>query len=402
MMKRLLILGAASDQVPLIISAKEEGYYVVVCDNTTTNPGLTMVDKHYQVSYMDKKEVLVVAKGEHIDGIISNSEPAMPVVAYISEELGLIGNKVCSIETLADKSKFRCLQKQLNLYTPKHVIVSSPDDAVAEISKMQLPVLVKACECSATRGTFKITEFDAEDIKSKYLESESFSWNKTVAIEEFIEMPSLTTYEGDVFINGDEFLWDGLFYTQRSPEAPMIPMTYSGPLDFHDKHIPKIKKVLSKIFIEAGIRHGQYNIELYFAKNGEPFVIEVNTRQGGRSLPKFIKQYCGVDFTKLLVTTAVGENKFFDQAKTLPRNYHYISHHLLFGHTDGIYVGFKVASELKDKIIYSNESRAKGELVRKTVNGTDNLGCVDFEFTSKQERDRYAFDIEAFVKVLIS
>jgi len=400
--KRLLILGAAFDQVPLIVSAKEEGYYVVVCDNTTTNPGLSLVDKHYHVNYMERDEVLEVARKEDVNGIISNSEPAMPIVAYVSEKLGLIGNLVESVEMLADKSKFRELQESLGLYTPKHQIVNSAIDAVEVISRMSLPVLVKACECSATRGTFKITEYNKEEIKVKFLESASFSWNKKVAIEEYVEMPCLTTYEGDVFINGDIFLWDGLFYTQRSSESPMIPMTYSGPLDFEDKNIQCIKETLTKIFRGAGIKHGQYNVELYFTANGKPFVIEVNTRQGGRSLPKFIKQYCGIDFTKLLVTTAVGDNNLFNDAISSNRSYRYISHHLMFGHKEGKYGGFEVARQLQDKVIYEEEVRKKGEYLRKTINGTDNIGCVDFEFSSKRERDKFAFNMEKFVNVLIN
>ena len=98
-MKKILILGGAEAQVPLIQAAKKEGYYVVLCDWTMTNPGIKYADKHYQVSTLDKDAVLRVAVEEKIDGVISNSEPAMRNVSCIAEELRLRGNPVSAAET---------------------------------------------------------------------------------------------------------------------------------------------------------------------------------------------------------------------------------------------------------------------------------------------------------------
>ncbi len=90
MTKKILILGATENQVKLIKTAKNEGYYVIVCDWTNDNPGIKLADKHYQVSTLDREAVLEVAKKENIDGVISNSEPAMENVSYIAEKLNLI------------------------------------------------------------------------------------------------------------------------------------------------------------------------------------------------------------------------------------------------------------------------------------------------------------------------
>ena len=59
-MKKILILGANNSQVQLIRAAKEEGYYVVVCDYADENPGIPLVDKHYQVSYLDQESVQII------------------------------------------------------------------------------------------------------------------------------------------------------------------------------------------------------------------------------------------------------------------------------------------------------------------------------------------------------
>ena len=56
-MKKLLILGGAEAQVPLIQAAKKEEYHVVLCD-WTTNPRIKYADKHYQVSTLDRDAVI--------------------------------------------------------------------------------------------------------------------------------------------------------------------------------------------------------------------------------------------------------------------------------------------------------------------------------------------------------
>ncbi len=396
---KILILGAANDQVKLIRVAKQLGYFVIVCDFTSTNPGLSLVDKHYQIDYLDKDKVLAVAIKEKIDGVISNSEPAMPIVAYVAGQLGLQGNKEDSIKVLADKTRFRAIQKELGFFTPKHYVVDSYVGAMSKMQEMRLPVLIKACECSATRGTYKIERFDKEEIRSAYTTSVAHSWNGKVAIEEFVPMPSLTTYEGDIFVFEDDIIWDGIFYTQRSTDAPMVPMTYSGPIAFSDTHIALIKHTLSKIFHAVGIRHGQYNVELYFTPENELFVIEINTRQGGRNLPEFIKEFSGVDLTKLLVSTSVNERKFFLEYKSQIHARRYITHHLIFPHSEGVFAGLYIDVEIEHYLFAKELYINYGGNLHKTYDGTGVIGYVDFEFPDQATRDKYAFHMEKYVYI---
>ena len=55
-MRKVMILGGNIAQVPLIEAAKREGYYVVLVDYTTTNPGIALSDKHYQVNFMNREK----------------------------------------------------------------------------------------------------------------------------------------------------------------------------------------------------------------------------------------------------------------------------------------------------------------------------------------------------------
>lgn len=398
---KILILGAANDQVKLISTAKRLGYFVVVCDFTTTNPGLSFVDKHYQVDYTNKDEVLAIARKENVGGVISNSELAMPIVAHVATQLNLIGNTPESIETFANKSLFRDLQKKCNLYTPRHIEVKSEEEAVNIAQELNFPILMKACKCSATRGTYKINKFEEQLIRDAFNNSKQFAWNEKVAIEEFVEMPSLTTYEGDVFVHHGELMFDGLFYVQRSKDAPMIPMTYVGPVPQEDSNIKIIQEVLTKAFNVAGIIHGQYNVELYFTTSGEPFIIEINSRQGGRNLPEFIKQFCGIDFTEILISTCMGDDTLWNKTKRTDRIYSYRAHHMLMSSADGILENVVIDDELSEFVSEQKLFRDKGMQINRAVNGTDIIGFVDVGFNNRDQWERYAFNMEKYIQIKI-
>ena len=370
-MKRILILGAANDQLPLILKSKELGYYVIVCDRTTTNPGLKFVDKHYQVDYMDRETILKIAK-EQIDGVISNSELVMQNVAYVCEALGLRGNSLESIRNLGEKDLFRKLQKDAGVFAPKQADVSSEEEAVEAIRDMKLPVLIKPCRNSASRGIFKIEYFDESLIKKSFADSLKNSWNQNVSIEEFVEMPSMTVIEGDIFIYDGKILWEGLFHNLRSPLAPMVPMTDISPLFLSQEKYRLMQESVARIFRVANIR----------------FV----------GVPKYIEEYTGIDYSKLLVSLCVDDYSYCDilrQAKfKIAKN---LTRHVVFARRDGVFDELYIDDEIKKYITNIEMIASNGVCVKKCQNGTDAIARVDLEFSSFEEQQKYAYDIENYI-----
>ena len=83
-MKKILLLGGSAQQVIAIETAKKLGYYTVLCDFLTDNPGQYVADKFYLVSTTDKDAVLEVAQKENVDGVL----------AYASDHSSLCGRKI--------------------------------------------------------------------------------------------------------------------------------------------------------------------------------------------------------------------------------------------------------------------------------------------------------------------
>ena len=76
-MKKILLLGGSFQQVIAIQTAKQLGYYTIVCDYLPDNPGQYIADKFYLVSTTDVEAIYEVAKKEDVNGILAYaSDPA--------------------------------------------------------------------------------------------------------------------------------------------------------------------------------------------------------------------------------------------------------------------------------------------------------------------------------------
>lgn len=385
-MKKILIVGGGINQMPLIQASKRAGYFTVVADYAGKKcPAFLVADRFYNVSTQDEEAIYEVAKEEEVDGIISNSEPSMQIVNSVAEKLVLNGNPVEGIENLMSKSRFRDLQRKAGVYAPKHCEVTTAEEAVSVSERLTFPVIVKPCKSSASRGSKKIERYDDITIRTAFQECFAFSRNRKVVIEEYVEMPSLRTIEGDIFVYGDTILWDGLFYTTRASWAPTVPMTYTAPILMDKKKQNQIRTSVSKVLRAAGICFGEFNVEGFFTKTGEFFIIEINARQGGNFLPNFLQRFTGIDYNRLLVTTCVNDVSCWNDIMATPRSYRYVILNSVYSPKEGAYKGLKFAPSIKDYIRDVKDLLSVGDKVEKCVDGTSIVASVMLEFDNMEE-----------------
>lgn len=398
-MKKIMILGGSENQLPLIKSSKKLGYYVIVVDSRNDAPGVLLADRHVPINYNDYDAIKHVAVENRIDGIITNSEPVVPIMTKVAEELNLMGNPMEGITTLMSKSKFRTLQQKIGLYCPQNMIVSSVEEIERGLNKFTYPIIIKPCECSGSRGSRKISYYNKDLISKSFQECQEYSRNNMVSVEEFVEMYSLTTIEGEIFVYGDKILWDGLFSTTRASYAPMVPMSYSMPLRLADDRMELIKDTVRRIIEETGIRFGEFNIEGYFTKSYEFFMVEINARQGGNHLPDFVFNNTGLDMTKLLVSLAVGDETYWDEVKECKFESKEGLRHVVFSDKDGTFKALDIKDNIKEYIVSSTMYARQGDKVNIVTNATDAVACIDMIFPESKTCDLFYDKIEDYISV---
>lgn len=399
--KKIMILGAGSNQIPLIEAAKKMGYYIIVCDMRSEINAYQMVDEHIEANYMERERVFRIAKEKRIDGIISNSEPAMLNVAYVSQMLELPGNSVESVETLLSKDKFRTLQKKAGVYSPEHFMVSSFEELLEKAARMKYPLIVKPAECSGTRGTTKMLEYDEKNLRLSYEICRKFSRNQLVTVEEYVEMDLLRVNDADVFVIGNEIMWDGLLWEDRSADEPMLPMTEIFPMVLADKDLELMKDTVNKVIRASGITLGELNVETYFTTEHEVFVIEINPRQAGNYIPQLIKEHTGLDLTRLLVSTAVNDMSYYEELKGFERENNFITCQVVFAKEDGIYRGLCISSEIKQYVQWIKEEATIGDSVVRGINAANALAFVTLKFDTYENQHRFTDEIQRYVFAIV-
>lgn len=398
--KKIMILGGGKNQIPLIEAAEKLEYYVVVCDERGDIQGKQLCDKFIHINYTDKELVLQAARKEKIDGIISNSEPAMLTVAYVSENLRLPGNSTSSIQKLLSKEKFRNLQKEAGVFAPFYRGAETPEELLEAVGEMSFPVIIKPAESSGSRGTTRLDNFDREKILEAFEKCREFSRNSRVAAEEFVKMDSLIVNEADIFVLGNEILWDGIMSTGRAAETPMLPMTYNFPARISEDNLYKLKNTVEKILKQANITHGIYNVESYFTED-QVFVIEINPRQGGNFIPKLIQEHTGIDMYKLLVSASVNDLSYYNSLKSYKRKNEFITLQTVFAKQKGSYKGLYIDQEISDYVQWTQELYKYNDFIEKGENASNVVAYADLKFGTCEEQSFFIRNIEKYIYAIV-
>ena len=93
-MKTVLFVGAGRHQRRAILQAREHGLRVVAVDRNPDALGLQVADIAEAVDFTDVDAVAEVARRHAVDGVLTvSADRAVPVVAAVTEELGLPGDR---------------------------------------------------------------------------------------------------------------------------------------------------------------------------------------------------------------------------------------------------------------------------------------------------------------------
>lgn len=309
-MKKVMIVGAGTGQVPLIQHCKDLGLFTIVISPLGPYPGIGIADKHIDEDIFNKDSLVEIGRKEGIDYVISDqSDYAVPIVAYVAEKLGLPGNSTDVAETYTYKSKFRRFCQENGIPAPKAVVIDIPDpdsgiiDSGIIMSDLRFPVVVKPADSQGSRGISKVTEPSC--IRVAIENAARYTRGSKVVVEEYFQGREIVCegfvingeYYNVAFGDREYFSLDGLFI----PSKTRFPAYIS---EFaKEKIIDNEKRIASKLKTSFGIVHSEYLIN----ENDEFVVIESALRGGGVYIAShLIPLSTGIDLTKVLVSAMRG------------------------------------------------------------------------------------------------
>lgn len=398
-MRKILMLGGSTQQIPAIEFAKEKGYYTVLCDYLPDNPGQDYADIFYCVSTTDREAILKIAEKEKIDGILAYaSDPAAPTAAYISERMYLPTNPYKSVELLTNKEKYRTFLLDNNFCTPKAKGYSSAKEARRGIREFNLPVLIKPVDSSGSKGVSKLQNINDLDVQIEY--ALFFSRSKRFIMEEFVEKEG---YQ----VAGDGFTVEGQLkfrcfandHFDKNGHNPLVPVSASFPYNMPKRIHVKIHEEIQRLFDLLNMKTGAYNFDIRIDNDENVYLMEIGPRNGGNYIPHVIKYATGIDMLDYTIKAAMGEDCSDIKMKE-PEGYW--SYYAVHGNRAGILKDVKIAEDVcRDNIVESHMYYAMGNKIPAFTGSNSAIGILIMKFSSMNEMLDMMDNDEGWIKVVV-
>lgn len=400
-MKKILLLGGSAQQLVAIKAAKELGYFTVLCDYLSDNPGQYQADKFYGISTTDVDAVYKVAKEEQVSGILAYaSDPAALSAAIVAEKMNLPTNPAKSVEILGLKHLWRKFLHDNGFSCPKAFYFSSTasvDEIIANVTLFAFPILVKPTDSSGSKGVSVL--YDWEKLSDAIRWADTYSRNKILIIEEYIQrgFPSV--------IGGDIFVWDGKIVVYGEMEclrdlqnSPLIPIGEKKPVLLSKKQKDNLYRELQRIVTKLDICFGEMNIEVIFDEKDNVHFLELGPRAGGNMIPIQLSDAFGIDLVKANVQAAMGVKPDFlnKSIKPLPGCYmHYVLHSYKTGKFRGIEIDESIAKNVYRQVIY----KAEDDFVEIFDGAGKAVGIIFLYFDTQDEMEYFCTNHNSLINI---
>lgn len=397
-MKKIMFLGGAIQQIPVIQYAKEQGCFTILCDYLPNNPGRNYAHEYYCVSTTDKEAVLKVAEGTQIDGIVGYiNDDATLTAAYVANKLNLPSNPLKSVLTLVKKDLFRKFLKENGFNCPRAVSYKTIQDAKKGLNHFEFPLMVKPIDSSGSKGVSRIDSIKELEGAFKYASLHSKS--KEVIIEEYIEKSHDYQIGGDVFVKDGKLEFCGFLNCHRNIEInPYVPVGKSYPVLLNREKMDLVRNELQRIVNLLKIKFGALNIEVIFGKNEKVYIIEIGPRNGGNLIPDFLKTITGIDFIKATVEFALGNQEMDFMFKPKEDFYSIYTLHCL---KQGKLIDIHFTKEIKENIIFKVIYKEKGDKIDVFNSGNKAIGFVFLKFDSLEEQQYKMRNMSQYIHVQV-
>lgn len=318
-MKKLAIIGASYLQEPLVKKAKEMGLYTICFAWADGATCADICDKFYDISIVEKEQILKVCQEEKIDGISTiASDVAAPTVAYVANAMGLVGNDYEAAVCANNKYLMRQAFMKAGVPCPKFMMVTPETihtpEVVDGMRDFQFPMITKPSDRSGSLGVTKIN-MPSEQYPAMEL-AMSKSFKHEAMIEEFIDGREISV----------EFIsYKGTHYPLQitdkvTTEAPhFVELEHHQPSTLSYEMFTKIYDITNTALDALGLTNGASHAEYKITKEGRIAIMEIGGRMGGDFIGSdLVRLSTGYDFVKGVIEVALGE--FEEPNKTINKH----------------------------------------------------------------------------------
>ncbi len=372
MKKRLLILGAGRGQVGLYKAAKEMGINTIAGTMLGGNlPCLKLADEVCDMDISKPDEVVEKAKKLQLDGVATCClDTGIASLGKVCDSLQLVGLKEISAAMCNDKSKMKKAFMENKVSTAKYFEISNEEELEKALETIKLPVIIKAIDLQGSNGIY-ISKTKEAAIKGFHAAMKLTKQSYCI-VEEFIEGwefgAQAFVYRGEVLFvmpHGDE--------TYMSHTA--VPVGHYVPLDCNKDVYDQTEKAVKSAIKALGLDNCAVNVDLIL-KDGKVYVIELTGRVGANCLPELVEINFGIEYYKMIVAMAVGENpvKYWENRRANTKAG--LAQMILEKEKSGIIENISYEEQIKDNVLEVTFFKQCGDQIRVFENSNDCIGQI--------------------------
>jgi len=305
MPKKLLIIGATWEQVPLLRRAKELGCEIVATAPLPDAEGLALADHAEVADPRDLETLLSLARHHHVDGVTADEcDYSNYAAAFIRNAMGWSDEGMSAVQHTTNKRWMRERCREHHVVQPRFVACRTYEEAKDAAELIDFPVIVKPVDNRGAFGVRKVTGPD--ELAAAFLHALMHAHSREVLVEAFIEGVHLTV-DGCVGPDGSHVNLAIASKKVLAGEKPIITeVIYPAEIDASlASHVLATNaKVVNALGIRRGITHSEYIAD----DKGRCFLLETANRGGGVMTSNVIlPAITGVDLSELLVREALGQ-----------------------------------------------------------------------------------------------
>jgi biotin carboxylase len=390
-MKRLLYLGGSHSDIPLIMAARELGFYVITTGNKADDLGHKYANQYEECDYSDKEAVLELAKRLKVEYLCPCcNDFSMISCSYVAEKLSIpFFDPLQVTETIHHKDKFREFCMGHNFPVPKSRSFTDIDSAIEGFKSFSLPVIVKPIDLTGGKGVARIDQLnDAPKLIQKAFE---MSKQKKVVIEEFIEG---TNHGLSTFIINKKvafYFYDDEHYYLNKYLVSGASCPSSVSEDVIERLCKNFQEMATLLDLKDGIFHCQFIL-----KDNTPFITEICRRPPGDLYVKLVEYATGVRYSNYIIRafTGVGLNDISHRKAD-----GFITRHCIMCSKPGKIKEITFAKDIKDNIFDSLYLLSIGDTIHDHLN--QKVGIVFIRYSSLKEMQDKVPYLQELIKVEI-
>lgn len=311
-MKTILILGAGLWQIPYLRKAKEMGLHVCATDWSDNPEGKKYADVFESISVRDKEKTLTFAIENKIDAVFTNSDVAVPTVAYVAECLNIPCYTQQQANIATNKFQMRNFIKAIGLQTPEYFLCATLEELREKYALLGKKCIIKPIDNCGSRGVYIINT--QEQLLNLAHETFENSFSGKILIEEFMVGKESSV---EVLVNEGKPTILGWCKKIKSPEPYRFDIQLDYFPDFSEKEHEDVCNLVDILVNGLKYQNGIMHIEFMWTTSGIKIIEFALRGCGSNVITHLMPILRGFDIMEFLLKKAIGETINVNLTKNL-------------------------------------------------------------------------------------